>query len=218
MLNDGSETYAYHIPGRESKDLPHAGVGIDERSQLTAANLQTIKNSDIDLELSEVKDLYPDTRLFQVTDTQYIVGENNLEMSYWENEDERYPDSNDFDVVSVDSNGQSFLQGNIKNSKVRHHKMPPNKNGVFSFINDLDSPPGVNVNLFGENADVNGLTLSESIKILGITLSDIPIPQFIRDQVQGFKVYYAKRQQQEKDYHRSKHCYAVLVRRNCCGK
>ena len=198
VLNDGSETYAYHIPGRESKDLPRAGVGIDERSQLTAANLETIKNSDIDLELSEVKDLYPDTRLFQVTDTQYIVGENNLEMSYWENEDERYPDSNDFDVVSVDSNGQSFLQGNIKNSKVRHHKMPPNKNGVFSFINDLDSPPGVNVNLFGENADVNGLTLSESIKILGITLSDIPIPPFIRDQVQGFKVYYAKRQQQEK--------------------
>jgi len=201
VLNDGSETYAYHIPGRAPKDLPRASSGnvnVTETSTLTETVLTAVADSEINLQLSEIKDLYPDTRMYQITDTQYIDSENSQEMSYWENEDEKYPDSPDFDVLNVTGDGSSVEVGDLKNKKVRHHKMPPNKNEIYSFINTLDGGGEVFPNLFGQNADQDGLILQETIKILGVTLTDISIPQFIRDQVQGFKVYYAKRQQQEK--------------------
>ena len=96
VLNDGSETYAYHIPGREPTVLLSAGsqtVTVNENSELTAQIVNTIKNSDINLDLDEFVDMYPDARLHQVTDTQYIQAEYSNEMSFWENEDELYPDT-----------------------------------------------------------------------------------------------------------------------------
>ena len=47
-------------------------VTVNENSELTAQIVNTIKNSDINLDLDEFVDMYPDARLHQVTDTQYI--------------------------------------------------------------------------------------------------------------------------------------------------
>ena len=74
--------------------------------------------------------------------------------------------------------------------------MPPNKNLNYSFVDSLNAG-GVNANLFGSNLNATGLQLTESIKILGVKFSNIPIPDFIRDQVQGFKIYYAATQQEK---------------------
>jgi hypothetical protein len=201
VLNDGTETFAYHIPGREPTVLLSAGsqtVTVNENSELTAQIVNTIKNSDINLDLDEFVDMYPDARLHQVTDTQYIQAEYSNEMSFWENEDELYPDTADFDRFTADpTSGDPVDQGDIRGEKVRHHKMPPNKNLNYSFVDSLNAG-GVNANLFGSNLNVTGLHLTESIKILGVKFNNIPIPDFIRDQVQGFKIYYAKRTQQEK--------------------
>ena len=78
---------------------------------------------------------------------------------------------------------------------MRHHKMPQQK---LKLLVCRRNAGGVNANLFGSNLNVTGLQLTESIKILGVKFNNIPIPDFIRDQVQGFKIYYAKRTQQEK--------------------
>jgi hypothetical protein len=200
VLKDGSETYAYHIPGREVETIK--GGTVYENAPLTDATASDL-NSILDgFDIGEFQDLYPDARLHEITDTQYLIDQDSTEMSYWENQDERYPTDDEFTVWSVNNDGTPIEISSIQNEKVRHHKMPPNKNLNFSFIDELDEADGQTYpNLFGQNEnsyDGAGVILQESIKILGVEFSNIPIPKFIKDQVQGFKIYYAKRTQQEK--------------------
>lgn len=200
VLKDGSETYAYHIPGREALNLPraeHGSTTVNEDSALTSDVLNSLENSDLDFNLEEFKDLYPDAKLYQVTDTQFILNEYGSQMSFWENEDEVYPDTREFEKYQVNAQGNIQANGDIKGQRVRHHKMPPNKNLNYTFVDRLDSD-GINVGLFGENSSASGLGLDEEVKILGVKFTNITVPNFIRDQVQGFKIYYAKRTQQEK--------------------
>lgn len=200
ILNDGSETYAYHIPGRSSLNLPRAesgGTTVNEDSLLSSTVLSSVDNA-LNLNLEEFADLYPDAKLYQVTDTQFILNEAGSRMSFWENEDERYPDTEDFDRYTVNDTGDIISTGDIRDRRVRHHKMPPNKNLTHSFVNPMNGGAGVNLSLFGDPTSYSGLALDEEVKILGVRFSNIPMPQFIRDQVQGFKIYYAKRTQQEK--------------------
>lgn len=202
VLNDGTETYAYHIPGREAQEIPGVS-GIYENSYLTQSNVNTI-DQETGLDLEEFRELYPSSRLYQVVDTQYLNNNSSQNMSYWENEDESYPDSDDFDQVAVDPNtGEIYVNGTLRDQPVRHHKMPPNRNTQFSFIdtlNDLDDQVRP-LELFGSgngSASTNGLRLKETINILGVRFDNIMIPDFIRNQVQGFKIYYAKRKQEHK--------------------
>ena len=200
VLKDGSETYAYHIPGREAETI--RGGTVYENDPLTDTTANALDSILGGFDVGEFQDLYPDARLHEITDTQYMINPNSTEMSYWENQDERYPTDDEFTVWSVNTDGDPVEVNSIQNKKVRHHKMPPNKNLNFSFIDELDDETAqTSPNLFGENEDSYngaGLVLNESIKILGVEFSNIPIPKFIKDQVQGFKIYYAKRTQQEK--------------------
>lgn len=201
VLNDGTETYAYHIPGRDAEELGNTGVY--ENSSLTPQNISTLDQA-YGTYLQEFRDQYSDAKVHQVLDTQYMINNVNSAMGFWENDDEFYPDTEDFDVVQVQfGSGGDVLNpsGDIRNQRVRHHKMPPNKNTMFSFIgtlNDLDDqirPYG----LFNAGtASTNGLKLKETISVLGVRFTDIHIPTFIRNQVQGFKIYYAKRTQENK--------------------
>jgi hypothetical protein len=201
VLKDGSETYAYHIPGREAETIK--GDTIYENAPLTDITANALDSILGGFDVGEFQDLYPDAHLHEITDTQYMIDQNSTEMSYWENQDERYPTDDEFTVWSVDTGGVPVEISSIKDEKVRHHKMPPNKNLNFSFIDELSNTGDNQVfpNLFGQGEDSNqgaGVVLRESIKILGVEFSNIPIPNFIKDQVQGFKIYYAKRTQQEK--------------------
>ncbi len=237
VLNDGTETYAYHIPGRLSSELSafysspefhtsaitETGTSIDpyepyltmtEYDETNTARYSSLQNFDLKERLGNYhynkvydtgKEVIPDR---EKTDDEYSMG-------YWSNENETYPKTDDFKVFEVDSFGNAVDTENPLYTQegmgyVRHHKFPSNLNPDFSFI-EMDRthlyrvviPSGhVENNLLPNlrtvtsswNDMVNQTSFFyETINILGFQLKNIRIPKFILKQVQGFKVYYAKR-------------------------
>lgn len=183
VLKDGTETYAYHIPGREKVEFK-----VDETQSL----LDEPAMIDINLNpiAKEFRQLFPEGELYQMIDTELL--DPSVNMSYWENKDETYPVTDDFTVWTSNDEGTPLEITDIQSQNVRHHKMPSNK-GDFQFIATTpDISPSLN-----DNIDY-ALTMREQINILGVKFKNIPLPKFIRDQVQGFKIYYAKRSQENK--------------------
>lgn len=195
VLKDGTESYAYHIPGRAAKELNRLKPGVYENSNLSALEGNYY--------YEEVKDNYS-AKLYQLYDTDLYA--ESTTMGFWENQNETYPFTNDFDVHGVESDGSSSVIPitSIRGQKVRHHKMPSNKNKAFSYIyknpnNILNGAedkfdPRID-EAIGDNSDFQ---MNERINLLGIKLSSLKIPKFILNQVQGYKIYYAKRTQENK--------------------
>tara|TARA_R110002020_G_scaffold59747_7_gene162716 strand:+ start:5578 stop:11094 length:5517 start_codon:yes stop_codon:yes gene_type:complete len=111
ILNDGSMSYAYHIPGRESLnnelDSP-SGAGI--RSDLAnissyAANFH-----------------FFDSSIASITSTQ---------MNYWHNATEFYPNTENFQTWDKDGNVPG---SNLQGLNVRHHHFPSNENSARKTI------------------------------------------------------------------------------------
>jgi hypothetical protein len=178
VLKDGTESYAYHIPGRASLDSGR----VPETASISDI-LDDYQN------LNEFEEFYPDALAYQVLDTHQIV---DSDMSYWENANETYPNTDDFDVWSVDNDGDPSNSGDsLRNENVRHHKFPSNKS-EFSYISINSS------NELNPNGASQTTQMLENINILGIKLGNIRIPKFILKQVQGYKIYYAKRKQEHK--------------------
>jgi len=91
------------------------------------------------------------------------------DMAFWENAQETYPDTDDWDIYDVDSNGDPVDTTNtLRNENVRHHHFPDN---TSPFDPENDTSPVV----------------------LGLTLDDVKIPSSIIDRVRAVKLYYAKR-------------------------
>jgi hypothetical protein len=195
VLKDGSETFAYHIPGREMLEAFEddwtsfeTGVG----SNLGAIGLG--------IKTGEIKSYDPNARVYQYFDTSYMgTIPSRSNMGYWQNLNEFYPDDENFQVWGVDSTGQSVYVSTLANTHIRHHKMPSNHNSRYShvvgdtYFGDipLDDP------LYTANAD-GYRVFNDRVRILGIKLTNLKIPKFILNQVQGYKVYYAKRTQGNK--------------------
>lgn len=184
VLEDGSETYAYHIPGRNV--IPTGGpVWKPEWERETLyMNVPTDFNPD------EITARDPNARVYQYLDTSIATGST---MGYWENQNELYPNTDDFDIWETDSVGTPVQVGTLRGKNVRHHKMPSNHNVLYSHVipnTDYSTP---NVTISG-----NSVVFEESVRILGVALSNIRIPKFILQQIQGYKVYYAKRTQANK--------------------
>ena len=176
IFKDGTESYAYHIPGRNVVKSWENGPlnNVDVSGFNPAEFLQTDPNG----------------LMYQYLDTSMHIGQST---GYWENKNETYPDSPDFDIFSVDGAGTPVYSGSIRNQKVRHHKMPSNHNYIYSTVGlDTDySSPGILQN----TGNGSQTTFNENVRILGFQLSNLKIPKFILQQVQGYKVYYAKRNQ-----------------------
>lgn len=186
ILKDGGESYAYHIPGRNVSATggpPWAEWEDWERKPLTI-NIPSSFNP------GEILASNPTAKIYQYLDTSIATG---LSMGYWENENEFYPNTDDFDIWSVDNSGNPVQTGSMRGTKVRHHKMPSNHNILYSHI-----IPNVDYSTPNVSASGNSVTFEESVRILGVELSDIRIPKFILSQIQGYKVYYAKRTQGNK--------------------
>jgi hypothetical protein len=222
VLKDGTETYAYHIPGRSQRVINYIvggySITINENDPISRYNLTASSTGDYLFNnlfnVVETAKSYPDAKLHQVIDTQLLaweasIGQDERTTSYWENDNELYPDTDDFSIFGVDSNGKPVdTQTNIKQHNVRHHKMPTNKISTYGFVantayvdswngfTDFD-PNIIDINTGVDTTDQT-LTLKEDINILGVKLSNIKIPRFILEQVQGYKIYYAKRQQANK--------------------
>lgn len=206
VLKDGTETYAYHIPGRNV--LTIGDTGYLENESISDHTPTDFENN-VGFNTAEILELYENAKLHQVTDTQVILSEIagvEVSTSYWENNEELYPASADFTVWETDEDGEPIQTGDLRGTKVRHHKMPSNKHPNYSFITgtqswDNDNSNAVNQfspNLFENNNENQTLELAENIRLLGVQLENIHIPKFILKQVQGYKIYYAKRNQKDK--------------------
>ena len=129
-------------------------------------------------------------------------GTGDINTAYWQNLNETYPNTADFDVWDVNANGNGILSPESVTNReqlVRHHKMPSNHRGDRSTVTpniDFSSPTGFPTE--GLNIRRDSVDFKETVRILGIQLTNIKIPKFILKQVQGYKVYYAKRTQGNK--------------------
>ncbi len=247
VLNDGTETYAYHIPGRDRNNF----TAYDPISSLPSSLLDTTEegmNSDyyayynqLHAKESETNDGFVYSNLTN-TDLQNKLGakpkynkivdtgqsvlldreqpaDDIFEMGYWTNDNEFYPQTPDFDIYDVNENGDAVLLGSLNygvgEGNVRHHKFPSNLNTDYSYIKQDRTnlykvripssgiPDGsveqsllINLRTVTDswNDQINqSAFFYETINILGFQLKNIKIPKFILKQIQGFKVYYAKR-------------------------
>ena len=182
VLKDGSESYAYHIPGQNVDDYYKNWTDFQ-------ANILTFNPGEIVVSR-------PNSKPYQYVDTSELS--TLTDMGHWENESEFYPDTNDFDIWNVLNNGAALqLPGvSIRGLNVRHHKMPGNK-GDYSTIklNEDFSSPNIDVDAVGKKEE---RAFAETVRILGIKLSNLKIPKIILEQVQGYKIYFAKRTQVNK--------------------
>jgi hypothetical protein len=94
ILKDGGETFAYHIPGRNFKAI---GGNITEVSTMANVGLGSVGT--IPMNTLEVVAANPNAKVFQYSDTSYI-GLSATTTGYWHNENEYYPNTDDFDVWS----------------------------------------------------------------------------------------------------------------------
>jgi hypothetical protein len=155
ILNDGSETKAYHIPGRP----PSSG----ETDNLSSFETELNNTFGIDT-YSRVNSFTDSPKKFHFINNWDSI----LTTGYWENENETYPNTDDWDIWEV-SNGVGQSTGNtLRNQKVRHHRMP-----------DHERKPLI----------TNELT---QVQPLLIKLYNVNIPNDIKEKVKGYKVYYAK--------------------------
>ena len=214
VLDDGTETYAYHIPGRDKSgiDLTDPGTGgvitseiINEASNLNALGPQEMRPL-IGFAPKEILHDNKNAKVYQLVDTHRLTLTASNDMSFWRNETERYPATQDFIPADVDGQG-NVLQSpdvNMWNVKVRHHKMPSNFDPAFAYIQPR-TPGGSYISESAVNesgAAINSadglgssgmLVTNEDIRLLGIKLKNIKIPKHLFEKVIGYKVYYAKR-------------------------
>jgi len=92
-------------------------------------------------------------------------------MGYWENANEDYPDTDDWDIWEVVAGSGQNTGRTLRGEKVRHHRFPDNYSSTYFDGTDTD-----------DNATA-----------LGFKLVNVAIPDELASDVIGFKVYYAKR-------------------------
>jgi hypothetical protein len=103
ILNDGRMSYAYHIPGRK----------IIEDGELTTSKIP-----------QELRDISTNAKNFHFAEYSHLSGSNN--MNYWENANELYPNTSDYDH-------DAFKNDDGTMARVRHHHFPSNDNDEFRF-------------------------------------------------------------------------------------
>jgi len=164
---EGDYQYAFHIPGRPVRKI--VGVpelaGYDENtpmSTLMNVAIATGTPAGSVKYLSEDNAIANGVKYFQTRDTSsYPIGT----MGFWENENEFYPDTEDFDYW--DATGK-IAGKTLRKAQVRHHKTPSHSRHGY-------------------------LNTNKECNILGIKVTDIYLPPEIRAQIQNIEIYYAKR-------------------------
>lgn len=180
-FKDGTRSKAYHIPGREAQAVTLNGNDYNENDLIS-----DIQSNDATLtQFNEDAAVSDKVRYFHTRETAKEDGT----MGYWENQDEFYEDG----------------------SKVRHHKFPsiaaienwksdpvppnladytpgylgrhPNEAGTYDEGNPGEGDYGQRV----------GGSAGRVTRVLGLKLSNIEIPQSLREQIDSFEIFYAKR-------------------------
>lgn len=235
VLKDGSESYAYHIPGRAAKQLD------DGTNGSSSVDTGALFEDDLLNGLPTVNDAYArdshgmhpgefksdkSVRVCEIVDTTdhtrttgYVGNsvEDPQTTAFWSNANEVYPNTPDFSIkrdVNPDGTVSSLGSGGaLTGRNVRHHKMPSNHSRQ---VDGFMTAATVDGDYITEEAIIDGsngvpnaktnvnptqskpLKTKESINVLGIQLSNIKIPKHILQNVQGYKIYYAKRKPEDK--------------------
>ncbi len=120
ILNDGSMSYAYHIPGRESISAPKLDIRKVGPTAVLPENLDEEDSIDlgIDSDINELTD--GAAKAFHFYD--FAIA-SQYQTNFWQNQNEFYPNTDDykvFDGIAED------VAANLQAKNVRHHRMPTN--------------------------------------------------------------------------------------------
>mgnify|MGYP003111352906 FL=1 len=152
LLEDGTESYAYHIPGREPLKL---NSYIEGDFQYNRVPTYTYDSSifDVGSDIWESGDIYPSDpghalnqitntkgRIFHFFETSMLVGSRN--MNYWQNFNEFYPtdelNASNWDVLNASWPDRGALRS-LAGKRVRHHHFPSNENATYQSIHSNTS-------------------------------------------------------------------------------
>ena len=137
IMNDGSMSYAYHVPGRaaihdELTQIQNTPIGVDPCSG--GALIDTVnQRSTQDSELYSISG--GTGRKFHFYD--YSAEDDAWGMNFWRNENERYPNTEDFDTWNY--NGLMGESASLRGKRVRHHHFPSNENIAYRFLNGVQT-------------------------------------------------------------------------------
>ena len=159
ILKDGSETKAYHIPGRAASG-DELNTVLDSASDLNAAYGSDTYNRILNISSNN-------PYLFQF-DNQPDPNHNT---GYWQNSNEEYPDTDDWDIWEVSNGVGQPTVNTLRNQKVRHHRMPDHRHEPI-----VSTYPSDNTTAY----------------ILQVKFKNIQIPDDIKEKVNSYKIYYAK--------------------------
>ena len=108
ILKDGSTSYAYHIPGRESQGAERS-TNISNEGPL----------------YGDAQNINPKyAKLFHFKDTSDGAFNDTRFMNYWENGTETYPNTDNYEIWDVGG----YTGNDLKGNNVRHHHFPSNRN------------------------------------------------------------------------------------------
>ena len=162
ILNDGTESYAYHIPGRSPLRLDELNsTGAFQYESIPTYNFNnsiidannTLADPDINAfglwESCDIYPLDPDNALRQITnnkgrafhffETSMLEGSRN--MNYWQNTGERYP-TDELNAINwnvLDASRPGRPGRSLAGSRVRHHHFPSNENAEYQSIHSNTS-------------------------------------------------------------------------------
>jgi len=187
ILKDGTQTKAYHIPGRIKQKIGKYNIANrnvyeeDLISSVKAAIAYPAERSLPDNVLDEAIAVSSDAKWFQffgTEDNAAVMPWGSSNLGYWENQNEIYPDDTDWDIYTLDSNGEPIYRDTLRNEKIRHHKMPEPE-----------------IQASGNSKYLNSNSVGVTANIVGLRIKNIPIPASVKDKVSGYKIYYAKKDQ-----------------------
>lgn len=144
-------------------------MSIDDSSMILLDIDSNISNEYEDVTVEDVSDLGNIGNNGQDIKNFHLYGGRHSELNsgFWENKNEFYPDIDSFDVYDVDENNNGFKIGDIRNERVRHHRVP-----------DFIKMP-----FYSNN----------NRRAIGLVLQDIKIPNELVNVVKGIRIYKAEK-------------------------
>ena len=184
VLKDGSETVAYHIPGRGPLNTSYVdGPSKMETDLVTATTGYSIYDHPF---ASQITNWGVGMPLFHFHKWMFqynsAAGRN---FGFWQNASETYPTTSngDFEGWNGDSTGTGAWSGStLEGEKVRHHHFPlSDKRGSSGFNGTY--PAFAHSSTYAEFAQ----------NPVGIRVNDVPVPDFILDSCVAYKIYYLEK-------------------------
>ena len=163
ILDDGTESPAYHIPGRPAGTIQYLSNTYPENGEIP------FSPSTLNL-LSIAQAVNPNStpKWYQFLSPP----DSDTGLGYWENQNERYTSDDQWQIWDVDSEGEPFYTGQtLQGNRVRHHQIPEN-----------------DYNPYVEPGQDDAVTA----RIMGVTFENIKIPKYLKDRVKAIRFHYAK--------------------------